>query len=135
MSKQTKKHIEFIDRLIVDTTNDILDWTKAQKPDIGFTSQYDKWKAETQLTNNKILAFILNHHTWDYKYCELRVFLVDRIKQTKELVMEIDQPGLFDFKLKHLFEILIELLKRKHKDKKDNIQMGPFQRDWEEVVY
>lgn len=104
------KELELVDKLFIDTSVDQLLWTKYRE------SPYVKWVAEKKITENKCLSFILHHHIDDYKYYELRLYLINKSEKTKVLVMRIDQPGLFDFKMKRRMEDLIYLLFRKNKD-------------------
>ncbi len=126
-----------LEKLIKETQDDTILWVKADKPDYGFTSQYDKWKGEKMVTENKHVAFILNYHVDDYRVSELRTFLVNNLLQTRDLIYDID-PGLFSFKTKRLLEELIGILNKKHKEKiasRVKEIIGPINKNWEEVVY
>ena len=48
-----KKDILLIEKLIKETQDDSIVWVKADKPEYGFTSQYEKWKGEKSITKNK----------------------------------------------------------------------------------
>lgn len=126
-----------LEKLIRETLDDTILWVKADKPDYRFTSQHDKWKGEKMITENKHVAFILNYHVDDYKFYELRTFLVNDILQTRDLIYDI-YPGLFSFKTKRLLEELIDILNKKHKEKIDSRVkeiIGSINKNWEEVVY
>jgi hypothetical protein len=119
-----------LEKLIAETSSDVITWIKADKPDYGYASQYFKWKGEKKITEQKSVAFILQHHVDDYRICELKVFLLNKSLQTRDLIYEIT-PGLFNFKIKMLIEDLIYLLEEKNKKE----IIGPLQKDWDEVVY
>ena len=126
-----------LEKLIKETTDDTIIWVKADKPDYGYTSQYDKWKGEKMITENKHIVFILNYHVEDHKLSELRTFLINNLFQTRELIYDID-PGFFSFKTKKLLEKLINILNEKHKEQisiKVKEILGPMNKNWEEVIY
>ena len=137
-----KKDILLIEKLIKETQDDSIVWVKADKPEYGFTSQYEKWKGEKSITKNKKIIFVVNNHIDDYRLSEVKVFFDNVLYHKREYIYQID-PGFWSFRTKRVLEELIEVLQTKHnqrvKDRMYNL-IGPVNKfwnskEWEEVVY
>ncbi len=111
-------NVILLNKLISDTKEDIITWVKS---DDGHKYNYTKWKGDKNITPNKHIVFIMD--CYSYENAEIKVYLVNDIKKTREIIYEV-KPGFFSFKTINLLEKLLDLIQEKSKFK-PKTEMGP----------
>lgn len=94
----------FLEKLIEDTKAGVIKWTWLNNK--GF-QYWNEFKGIKNITSGKHIDFHLKFYSYDRSDGEVRVFLVNDILKTRDLIYELS-PGFFSFRQKSLLDKLID---------------------------